>query len=93
MDFKKGEEWINQLKNGAPQELSMDELEDVSGGVITPEGEAKLRWGLGLAKKQGMTVDDVLALVPQYYDIFHPMFPETTAEEAIDYIKANWNSI
>ena len=93
MGFNKGEEWIKRVKNGGPQELSLEELESVSGGVITAAGEEKLRWGIGLAKKLDMSMEEVLTVLPQYYDFFHPMFPETTAQEAIDYIKKNWNSI
>ena len=39
MGFNKGEERIKQVKNGGPQELSLEELESVSGGVITAEAE------------------------------------------------------
>ena len=39
MGYNKGEEWIKQVKNGGPQELSLEELESVSGGVITAEAE------------------------------------------------------
>ena len=33
MGYNKGEEGIKQVKNGGPQELSLEELESVSGGV------------------------------------------------------------
>ena len=38
-------------------ELSLEELESVSGGVITAAGEEKLRWGIGLAKKLAQKMD------------------------------------
>lgn len=87
------EELFKQMFSDAPAELSVEDLEGVAGGVITPEGEAKLRWGLGIAKSQGLTMKEVIDLVPTYYNIFHSQFPDTTAEEAIDLIEKIWDTI
>ena len=61
--------------------------------VMTQEEEGQLLWGLGEAKKANLSMDDVLALVPSYYDLLHPSHPNVTQQEVIDYIRNNWSSI
>lgn len=91
--MSKTEDLVRKMFSKEAVTLSLNDLEGVAGGVITEEQAALGRWGLGEAKKQGMSMDDVLKLVPAYYNMFHSMYPDITMQEAIDFIKANWNSL
>lgn len=74
-------------------ELGFDQLEEVSGGKISAEGEKLLVNGLKLAKATGVTKAKVLELLPQYFDQLKSQFPGTTLKETKDYINKNWNKI
>ena len=93
MENNKAEEIVKKMFSGEAVELSLDDLNGVAGGVITKAEESQLRWGLGEAKKANLSMDDVLALVPSYYDLLHPSHPNVTQQEVIDYIRNNWSSI
>lgn len=84
---------IFETMAGCTGELSVDQLNCVSGGVITKEGEAKLISGLKLAKMTGVSMEKVLELLPTYYNLLHSQFPETTLKEVEKYIRKNWNKI
>ena len=75
------------------KELNLEELETVSGGKITEEGEKLLRQGLKLAKATGVSKAKVLELLPQYFDSLKSQFPGTTLKEVKDYINKNWSKI
>ncbi|MBE7069278.1 MAG: hypothetical protein E7386_02120 [Ruminococcaceae bacterium] len=77
----------------ATNEINLQDLENVTGGKITAEGEKKLVAGLKLAKATGVSKAKVLELLPQYYDALHGQFPETSLKEVKDYINKNWNKI
>ena len=77
----------------ATNEINLQDLENVTGGKITAEGEKKLVAGLKLAKATGVSKAQVLELLPQYYDALHSQFPETSLKEVKDYINKNWNKI
>ncbi len=74
-------------------ELGSEELDAITGGKITKEGEKKLIEGLKLAKATGVSKAKVLELLPQYYDALKGQFPGTTLKEVKDYINKNWNKI
>ena len=74
-------------------ELGFEQLEEVTGGKITAEGEKRLVAGLKLAKATGVSKAKVLELLPQYYDQLKDQFPGTTLKEAKDYINKHWSSI
>ena len=92
MDNKKFEDIMDEMLSGM-KELSMDDLASVSGGVMTPEAEEKIRWGLKLAKSSDIGLDEVLQYVPKYYSIFSSAFPGVTVDDAVGYIQSNWDSI
>ena len=77
----------------ATNEINLQDLENITGGKITAEGEKKLVAGLKLAKATGVSKAQVLELLPQYYDALHSQFPETSLKEVKDYINKNWNKI
>ena len=93
MEKNKIDEIVKAMFNVEDKTLSADDLEKVTGGTISKDAEEKLIWGLGLAKQEGMTMNQVLELVPQYYNIYHILFPDVTIDEAKAYIKANWNKV
>lgn len=90
MDNSKAAQVIRKMLGQEDRELQLDELEGVAGGVMTKDEEGMLRDGLGLAKMFRMGVDDVLALVPTYYEQLHDEHPNVTQEEVITFIKNNY---
>ena len=74
-------------------ELGEDQLNDVTGGKISAEGEKLLVNGLKLAKATGVSKAKVLELLPQYFDQLKSQFPGTSLKEVKDYINKNWNKI
>ena len=93
MDNQKLNEIFDGIFGEGSFELSADQLDDVSGGVITKDGEKKLKDGLKLAKTLGVSKAEVLKQLPSYFDAMHSMFPETTLKEVKDYINKNWDKI
>jgi len=78
---------------GEGSELNLNDLGSVAGGVITKEGEKKLIDGLKLAKATGVSKAKVLELLPQYFNMLHSQFPNTTLKEVENYINKNWDKI
>jgi len=74
-------------------ELGNDQLDMVTGGKISAEGEKRLVDGLKLAKATGVSKAKVLELLPQYFDMLKDQFPGTTLKETKEYINKNWNKI
>ena len=74
-------------------ELGFDQLDEVTGGKISAEGEKLLVNGLKLAKATGVSKAKVLELLPQYFDQLKGQFPGTSLKEVKDYINKNWNKI
>ena len=74
-------------------ELGNDQLDMVTGGKISAEGEKRLVDGLKLAKATGVSKAKVLELLPQYFDMLKDQFPGTTLKETKEYINRNWNKI
>lgn len=74
-------------------ELGSEELDEVTGGKITADGEKLLKNGLKLAKATGVSKAKVLELLPQYFDQLKDQFPGTTLKEVKDYINKNWNKL
>lgn len=72
-------------------ELDLSQLSEVSGGVIDKNAESKLIEGIKLAKTLGVSLNEVLQQVPSYYSMLHAAFPNVTQDEAINFIKKNWN--
>ena len=74
-------------------ELGAEQLDEVTGGKITADGEKLLVNGLKLAKATGVSKAKVLELLPQYFDQLKSQFPGTSLKEVKDYINKHWSSI
>lgn len=72
-------------------ELNPDDLSDITGGKIDKKAENRLIDGIKLAKSTGVSLSEVLKQLPTYYNLLHALFPDVTQQEAINYIKNNWN--
>ena len=76
---------------GDGAELNAEELSSVSGGVIDSSAKEKLIAGIKLAKSTGVSLSEVLAQLPTYYNLMHSAFPNVTQKEAEKFIKDNWS--
>ena len=83
----------NSLKEQGFCELSIDDLKDVAGGVITASQKKQLNDVLKDAKSADMSLDEVLGLVPEYYNVLHLMYPNVTLDEVLTYISDTWDSL
>ena len=62
--------------------------------MITDSQKSQLNDVLKTAKyDENMSLDDVLALVPGYYDLLHMLYPNVTKDEVLTYISDTWDSI
>ncbi|SCW26814.1 hypothetical protein SAMN02910456_00152 [Ruminococcaceae bacterium YRB3002] len=93
MENQNMDEIFKAMFGAAEAELDLDQLDDVSGGVITQKGEKMLRDGLKLAKVTGVSKKKVLELLPEYYNMLHSQFPNTTLKEVETWINKNWDKI
>jgi len=83
----------NKITGVAGLELSLDQLEDVAGGYITAVQEKMLRDVLSGVKAGGTSQEQVLALVPQYYEALHSQYPNVQEGEVETWILNNWDSL
>ena len=88
---------IDQLKEAMEKgvaELNPDDMDKVSGGVMTHKEKSTLRYFLRMAKKENkMSMGEVLALVPQLFPIYSKQYPNVTEKDITDYIKAVYPSL
>ena len=78
----------------AGNKLSMDDLSNISGGVMTRIQEKLLSMAVKEAKnKYGCTLDEVLEGIPEYYDMYHDSYPDVTMEDVTTWIEKNWDKI
>lgn len=73
--------------------LDLEDLANVTGGAMTPEGEEKIRWGVRMAKDSNMSMEELLQYVPQYYNLLGSLFPGVTVDDAVAYIQEIWDSV
>lgn len=78
-------------ENGS--ELSLNELEGVSGGKITQSVKDQIIAGIKLAKSQGMSLNELLGYIPTYWSLLGAAHPETTQAEVTAFIKNNWKKV
>ena len=88
-DNKKIEEIMKQAFSG-PVQLSMADLEKVTGGTLTDEAQSKLLWAINLAKENKLSLETVIGYIPMYFTIYRSSFPDATVEEAEKFIRENW---
>ena len=81
------------LNNFGDYELNLDQLNGVTGGVITDSQKTTLNYVLKQAKNAKMSLDDVMALIPGYYDTLHSSYPDVTLEEVQTYVSETWDSL
>lgn len=84
---------INNLADIGKYELDLDQLNGVTGGVITDSQKATLNSVLKMAKGSGMSLENVMGMIPGYFDSLHNMYPNVTLEEIQDYVTETWETI
>lgn len=92
MDNKKCEEWLKKVKETTRQELSPEELENVSGGVAITQNEAVLRQSLALAQQMNLSLQDVQGMVPQLKATLN-VGSSITEQEATNFFQKNWTGV
>jgi len=83
----------NNLKKAEMAKLSNEQLEKVTGGVITAQQQSMLNNVLKQAKASGISKEEVLSLVPSYYNALHNQYPNVTLAELQAYINENWDKL
>ena len=73
--------------------LDLDQLDNVSGGVITDSQKSMLNSVLLQAKSTGSGLNDVLGMIPGYYNMLHSLYPDVTLEEVQAYVADVWDTI
>lgn len=76
----------NQGKPGMI-ELNLDDMDKITGGVMTSGEKSTLSYYLKMAKDANLTMDQVLAFVPQFFPVYSPKYPNVTMQDVTDYIK------
>ncbi len=86
-------DFLKILSSKSKMELSDDELEKVSGGVMTDNEKKLLMFALIEGKRKGLSKDDIMDMVEQYFPQYSPQFPNVEKKDVTDYIKENWDKI
>ena len=86
-------DFLKILSSKSKMELSDDELEKVSGGVMTDNEKKLLMFALIEGKREGLSKDDIMDMVEQYFPQYSPQFPNVEKKDVTDYIEENWNKI
>ena len=75
---------------GTVVELDPEDMDKVSGGVMTKEEKKLLVSGLKMAKNAGVDLQKVLSLVPTYFKQLSPQHPNVTQSEVVSFINSIW---
>ena len=85
---KSMEELFKEVLENGMGELSLDDMDKVSGGTMTSSDRATLKSFLKMAKEMNLSLDQVLSYVPQYFPLYTSKYPNVTMDEVIKYIRA-----
>ena len=83
----------NDLPEITKPELTSEQLDEVTGGVITSAQAGLLNPVLKNAKASGKTMDEVIALIPGYYQQMHMIYPNVTIDDVEKYVREVWDSL
>ena len=75
---------------GTVVELDPEDMDKVSGGVMTKDEKKLLVGGLKMAKSAGLDLREVLSYVPTYFKQLSPQHPNVTQSEVISFINSVW---
>ena len=75
---------------GIAIELDPEDMDKVSGGVMTKDEKKLLVSGLKMAKSAGLDLQEVLSYVPTYFKQLSPQHPNVTQSEVISFINSVW---
>lgn len=78
---------------GIAIELDPEDMDKVSGGVMTKDEKKLLVGGLKMAKSAGLDLQEVLSYVPTYFKQLSPQHPNVTQSEVVSFIKNNWANL
>lgn len=68
-------------------ELNLEDMDKVSGGVMTSSDKATLKKYLKMAKDENMSMEDVLSLIPTFFPLYTSQYPNVTIDDVKKYIK------
>ena len=76
------------------QELSDDDLKDISGGVLSEPLKAELRYGIALSKVYGIPKEELIKGFsdPEVMQNVNKDFPDATMDEILKYIESFWEN-
>ena len=75
---------------GTVVELDPEDMDKVSGGVMTKDEKKLLVGGLKMAKGAGLDLQEVLSYVPTYFKQLSPQHPNVTQSEVVSFINSIW---
>lgn len=87
------QDYIHEAKKNGMMELGLEEMDLVSGGVMTGDEKKQLIAALKMAKAAGVDLNKVLSLVPTYFKQLSPQHPNVTQSEVVSFIKNNWANL
>lgn len=72
-------------------EINLDELEQVTGGVVTDKAEKVLRALISSTKKYNYDMDSVVSFVRNNLSFDNINLENTTRDEAVQFVMAHWD--
>ena len=72
-------------------EINLDELEQVTGGVVTDKAEKVLRALISSTKKYNYDMDSVVSFVRNNLSFDNINLENTTRDEAVQFVIAHWD--
>ena len=72
-------------------EINLDELEQVTGGVVTDKAEKVLRALISSTKKYNYDIDSVVSFVRNNLSFDNINLENTTRDEAVQFVMAHWD--
>ncbi len=72
-------------------EINLDELEQVTGGVVTDKAEKVLRALISSTKKYNYDMDSVVSFVRNNLSFDNINLENTTRDEAVQFVMDHWN--